>query len=101
MAAVLVLGVTMAEPLPPFSGDDTTCTKCGHVGAATEYRAHGECIHSTGPEISVGFDPNERLHRECRRCGYQWDEAINPPADEQPEPDTAESPYFSQFPTEP
>jgi thymidine kinase len=68
----------MPDPLPPFSGDEPTCTKCGHIGASTLYLAHGECIHDPGPEISIGYEANERLHRECRRCDYAWDEALNP-----------------------
>lgn len=66
----------VSDAPPPFSGDDPTCVKCGHEGASTLYLAHGRCIHAPGPEIAIGFEPNERLHRECGRCGYQWDEAI-------------------------
>lgn len=67
----------MSAALPPFSGDDTTCTKCGHEHATTEYRAYGECVHDHDRLAEAfGFEPNERLHRECRRCGYAWDEAI-------------------------
>jgi hypothetical protein len=65
----------MTEVLPPFSGDDPKCAKCGNSGASTEYRAYGTCIHGSGPETSIGFEANERLHRECRRCDYAWDEA--------------------------
>lgn len=65
----------MSALYPPFSGDEPTCTKCGYGGAATEYRAHGECLHGHGLTEVFGFEPNERLHRECARCG-QWDEAI-------------------------
>lgn len=73
----------MSAALPPFSGDDTTCTKCGHEGATTEYRAHGECVHGCDALIeAIGFQPNERLHRECARCGHEWDEAIVQPAAE-------------------
>lgn len=74
----------MTEPksYPPFSGDEPTCTKCGHEGAATEYRAHGECIHGHGLTGTIGFEPNERLHRECARCGHEWDEALVAPAPE-------------------
>ena len=62
------------EPLPSFSGDTPRCAKCGNEGASTHYRATGRCIHGSGMEI--GAHSNERLHRECLRCGYQWDEAI-------------------------
>lgn len=64
--------------LPPYSGPNTVCPKCSHDEALTEYRAHGECVH--GDLIgSIGFQPNERLHRECMRCSYAWDEQLNPP----------------------
>ncbi|MFF2731740.1 hypothetical protein ACFVS9_28015 [Streptomyces sp. NPDC058008] len=59
---------------PPYTGPETRCTKCGSTGAYTEYMASGECIHSRASEV-IGFAPNPRLHRECGRCGHQWDEA--------------------------
>lgn len=58
---------------PPYSGDRPHCAKCGHKGAATEYRAYGTCVH---PDMIHGYERNERLHRECARCRYQWDEAL-------------------------
>jgi predicted nucleic-acid-binding Zn-ribbon protein len=67
----------MSEPLPPFSGDEPTCPKCQHEGASTEYRALGQCLHDSGGAIGVAR--NERLHRECLRCGYAWDEALAEP----------------------
>ncbi|MFD4740588.1 hypothetical protein ACFWNQ_24970 [Streptomyces virginiae] len=63
--------------LPPFSGDEPTCTKCGWTGASTEYLPFGDCVHSPGDRgVTLGWTANERLHRECQRCRYQWDEAI-------------------------
>lgn len=62
------------EPLPPFSGDDPRCAKCGNKGAYTSYMATGRCMHQWPYDV-IGFSPNERLHRECSRCGHQWDEA--------------------------
>lgn len=59
--------------LPTFSGDEPVCPKCGHQGADTEYRDHGSCVHPGG--LVAGVHPHERLHRECLRCGYAWDEA--------------------------
>ncbi|MEV3996656.1 hypothetical protein AB0K62_13400 [Streptomyces halstedii] len=59
---------------PPYTGPETRCTKCGHEGADTSYMAHGLCVHGRISEV-IGFDNNPRLHRECDRCGYQWDEA--------------------------
>ncbi|MFE3578743.1 hypothetical protein [Streptomyces vinaceus] len=76
--------------LPPFSGDEPTCAKCGWTGASTEYLPMGDCVHSPGDRgVTLGWAANERLHRECQRCRYAWDEAIVEPglpcAD--PEPD--------------
>lgn len=66
--------------LPPFSGDEPTCAKCGRVGARTEYLSMGDCVHGPGDRgVTLGWDVNERLHRECERCGYQWDEAVVEP----------------------
>ncbi|MFM9656825.1 hypothetical protein [Streptomyces scabiei] len=73
--------MTAPKSYPPFSGEEPTCAKCGREGEAfTQYRAHGECIHGPGLEDFVGYEANERLHRECARCGYEWDEAIVAPA---------------------
>jgi len=67
--------VSLAQ-LPPYSGEGPLCVKCGNDSARTEYRPLGECIHNEVLEYTIGFSANERLHRECRRCGYQWDEAL-------------------------
>lgn len=64
--------------LPPYSGEDPKCIKCGHEGAATEYRAYGQCIHPTSEQR--GLEPNERLHRTCSNCDYAWDEAVIEPS---------------------
>lgn len=61
--------------LPPFSGDEPRCIKCGNLGATTKYLAHGRCLHGSDL-VFVGYQPNERLHRECTRCSYSWDEAL-------------------------
>lgn len=66
----------MSAEYPPFSGDEPTCIKCGYEGASTECREHGQCIHGPGIEDTYGWARNERLHRECTRCGHEWDEAI-------------------------
>ncbi|MFB4306951.1 hypothetical protein [Actinomadura sp. GTD37] len=60
--------------LPPFSGDDPTCVKCGNVGAITKYRPCfmvGDCHH---PGIGA-LQGVEHLDRECGRCDYTWPEA--------------------------
>ncbi|MFD6968351.1 hypothetical protein [Streptomyces sp. NPDC059949] len=62
--------------LPPFSGDEPTCAKCGYAGARTEYLPFGDCAHEPGARVTIGWTANERLHRECQRCGHQWDEAV-------------------------
>lgn len=68
----------MTTKLPPYTGDNPTCLKCGHVGARTRYCEQGE------PRIGDTFGLNtprdqraERLERQCSRCGYVWDEALN------------------------
>lgn len=69
-----------ASGLAPFSGDDAVCQKCSHVGAATQFRAHGEAPEREEDTQSLGDTWPERLERQCGRCRYQWDEALNPPA---------------------
>lgn len=83
--------------LPPFSGDDPPCIKCGWTDARTEYLPFGDCAHGLGDRTTVGFQPNERLHRECTRCGYQWDEAIVEPCSCTPN-DTCTSCYARRNP---
>ncbi|NUV54600.1 hypothetical protein G6W51_17110 [Streptomyces coelicolor] len=64
------------EHLPPFSGDETTCPKCSHNEAHTEYK-EAEKVWIGSIE---GISASERLERRCVRCDYEWDEALNPPA---------------------
>lgn len=65
-----------ADELPPFSGDNPTCPKCGNVGATATYL-------DGMPMLSMCTGPwEERLCRRCRRCGYHWDEAIAEPGDD-------------------
>ncbi|MFI8962092.1 hypothetical protein ACIGO8_08245 [Streptomyces sp. NPDC053493] len=45
--------------LPPFSGPNPRCIKCGNRGAYTHY---------------VNQFP-QHLRRECDRCSYPWREA--------------------------
>jgi predicted nucleic-acid-binding Zn-ribbon protein len=68
--------LTDQPSLPPFSGDEPTCAKCGKVGAITQYLAYGTCHHEA--EMIIGVELNERLHRACERCEYAWDEATVP-----------------------
>lgn len=67
----------MSRPLPPYSGDDATCIKCSNVGARTTYRRFGEPGYG---QVGVAANFPERLERECNRCDYRWNEALNPPA---------------------
>jgi len=61
----------MTTPLPPFSGDRPTCAKCGGHEARTNWTPEQrlcDCRIATG----IG----ERMCRDCKRCGFHWDEAI-------------------------
>ncbi len=64
------------DQFPPYSGPDMICPKCGNRGANTRYYSHGRCIHGALGPVIFGLQPNERLHRECSRCDYSWDEAL-------------------------
>ncbi len=64
----------MKEDLPPFS-KFPKCIKCGNETASTKYLESGVCIHNIGSSYVQGFEHNERLHRSCFRCEFEWDEA--------------------------
>lgn len=53
--------------LPPFSGDDSLCRKCGEQGATTRWVPRGF--------FGVHGARGECLERACRRCDYAWAEA--------------------------
>lgn len=67
-------GQSSPSGLPPFSGDDPTCVKCGKAGARTNYRPPLDTVADL-------WDPDrfpvkgEYLERKCRRCDYAWPEA--------------------------
>lgn len=63
-----------SQHLPPYSGEGGACPKCGCEDAETTYLSYGRCIHGV-ENLVVGALSNERLHRECARCRYSWDEA--------------------------
>jgi hypothetical protein len=72
----------MPDPLPAYSGTMSICPKCGLADARTSYLETGFCVHSdegntlVRNELGTGVP---RMHRECRCCGYMWDEApLNP-----------------------
>ncbi|GGZ23722.1 hypothetical protein GCM10010387_16170 [Streptomyces inusitatus] len=67
-------------PLPPFSGDDTVCVMCSHPEAFTVFRPSVARLlveEYNGRTERRGPLP-ARLERQCQRCDYQWDEALNP-----------------------
>ena len=71
--------ITSTAPLPAFSGDRPACAKCGHGNARTIYRASldsGGLIAHELRQVPVADRHQERLCRECLRCGHHWDEAI-------------------------
>lgn len=65
----------MPEPLPPFSGDNPTCPKCGHTEAVTRHRKAGEPRTGEAVLLARAARYPERLERECWRCDFVWDEA--------------------------
>ncbi|MEU8279544.1 hypothetical protein ACFYOK_29490 [Microbispora bryophytorum] len=67
--------------LPPYSGEDVTCPKCRNKGASTRFLPYGRCSHGS-ETIVIGWEPNERLHRECTRCAHAWDEQAGKAAHE-------------------
>lgn len=62
--------------LPPFSGEDPTCVKCGNVGASTTF---------SDRNLTNGLW-GDRLVRACLRCGYTWDEATAEETTEETQP---------------
>lgn len=73
------------EPLPPYSGDDTLCAMCSYDLAYTSFRAKQARVQR---EFNGRIERHAvfpaRLERQCKRCDYQWDEALNPPPGPEP-----------------
>jgi hypothetical protein len=65
----------VTTPLPSFSGDRPTCTKCGHNAATCTYRDFKTSTPVRLLNMAVYDGLTECLIRTCQRCGYQWDEA--------------------------
>lgn len=68
-----------AQPLPPYSGEETLCAKCSYPEAYTIYRRasfHPVAEDYNGPTYRGPLP--ERLERCCQRCDYKWDEALAP-----------------------
>lgn len=69
------------DDLPDYSGGVVNCAACGFDRASVQFRSSVfsgmSDIHPDG-ELCGGGDTlgklNPRLHRECDRCGYEWDE---------------------------
>lgn len=64
-------GVPKPVELPPYSGEHTTCRKCGSKAVETEHRTSADS-HSL--MIPPGYPP-EWLRRRCAVCQARWDEA--------------------------
>ncbi|MFZ4266549.1 hypothetical protein [Streptomyces arboris] len=73
------------EPLPPYSGEDALCAMCSHDLAYTYFRAERVRVQR---EFNGRLERHHvfpaRLERQCKRCEYQWDEALNPPPGPEP-----------------
>ncbi|WP_202234458.1 hypothetical protein [Actinacidiphila reveromycinica] len=67
------------DTLPPFSGEETECVKCSHLDAFTRFRpACPRGLWEYNGRTDMRGPLPERLERQCQRCDYQWDEALNP-----------------------
>lgn len=67
--------------LPPYSGEETACSKCSNSEAYTRYRPVQTLMlvaEWNGQPERRGPLP-ERLERECKNCDFKWDEDLCPP----------------------
>lgn len=67
--------------LPPYTGEETTCSKCSNSEAYTRYRPVQTLmlvVEWNGQLERRGPLP-ERLERECKNCDFKWDEDLCPP----------------------
>ncbi|QBZ73531.1 DNA binding protein [Streptomyces phage Mischief19] len=64
------------EVLPPYSGDQAQCIKCGEFGAMTEWQQVLPPVLKGGQVVKPQRD--EALKRTCHNCGYSWREACLP-----------------------
>ncbi len=69
----------MTDPLPPYSGDTSTCPKCRGFEATVDYtRGIPTIVHGSGGDhtlLNRMDDARECLLRTCRDCGWAWLEA--------------------------
>jgi hypothetical protein len=72
--------------LPPFSGKDAHCSKCGDNNVRIDFHAgmttHKPCAgiwYRTPPEVKkhYAFIFPEHMDRRCTTCNYEWSEDIN------------------------
>ncbi|WP_433341656.1 hypothetical protein [Streptomyces sp. CA-253872] len=66
------------SPLPPYTGEEGRCRKCGATCARTQYQPAAsarQLLYDDNGRPRRGPLP-ERLERECVTCEYQWDEAV-------------------------
>ena len=64
--------------LKPYD-PDATCPKCGHDDIMTVHHKFGRQSTVCSPSVSAYFrdmPEGEHLHRTCRRCRYEWPEAV-------------------------
>ncbi|WNI31477.1 hypothetical protein [Streptomyces sp. ITFR-6] len=67
------------DGLPPFSGESTVCVKCSDSEAFTRFRpACPRGLWEYNGRTDMRGPLPERLERQCQRCDFQWDEALNP-----------------------
>lgn len=66
--------------LPPFSGDKSTCAKCGRpIEPNLRYASGFVSVipASAGTYISNDYGGGrEAMVRDCPNCGYTWAEAL-------------------------
>lgn len=56
--------------LKPFDGK-AICQKCGHLEVSVTYHKDRQYLCPAWPRVT-----SEHLDRYCRRCGYEWVEAV-------------------------
>ena len=79
----------MSAILPPYTGENGRCAKCGSTSARTRYQARldpSARIQHELRNVPMHDPEQERLCRECERCHFHWDEAVAAP--QSPEPMT-------------
>jgi hypothetical protein len=65
--------------LPPFSADRPRCVKCNGTRANTTYMAANACCNHWGSPGGRFVYGQERMHRRCGVCDWEWDERCYEP----------------------